>query len=134
LFPEDDKKLKVFLHSFYIGIKIRPIESQSNPLDSGHPSDTVLMTDTALKPRNRPVNINQRVVDKLVPPTSGNLIVWDTELKGFGVRITTITNAPQQIRKIDQRFAITWRIAPSSGAQLRKRPCNITLRRSVDLE
>ncbi len=31
--------------------------------------------------------LNKRTVDALTPPKSGQAFVWDTEIKGFGVRI-----------------------------------------------
>ena len=33
-------------------------------------------------------NINQRTVKSLKPPAAGNTIIYDNEVRGFGVRIT----------------------------------------------
>ncbi len=32
--------------------------------------------------------ITKRVVDNLKPPATGSLFVWDSELRGFGVRVS----------------------------------------------
>lgn len=34
------------------------------------------------------MRLTERVIDRLTPPTSGYLIAWDEDLKGFGVRVT----------------------------------------------
>ncbi|MBK8162003.1 MAG: DUF4102 domain-containing protein [Gammaproteobacteria bacterium] len=37
---------------------------------------------------NQSVKLTKSVVDKLAPPTTGQVFYRDTELKGFGLRIT----------------------------------------------
>ena len=34
-----------------------------------------------------PVKLNKRCVDSLLPPSKGQAVLWDTEVRGYGVRV-----------------------------------------------
>ncbi len=52
-----------------------------------------------------PVKITKRVVDALAPPESGEIILWDSELKGFGLRVqsTGVMSFMVKYRSLDRR-------------------------------